>query len=412
MGLRAYLLVEVADDVEQQQFIAALRKLEDTPGVDFVDPVIGSHDIVIMVEAPVTVEALANKIRIENKWIKKVHPRTTADLLRTMLNYILHYGLTDSDFVKHRTDGLENVVKEVEEYPLEKCADKLWVKPANIVELIHLYIRARNPVIVVNADTISPADLELLCNLALVTGNVGREGAGIIALRSYGNSQGQIDMGVSPFYLPGHGLINNGFTRQKITALWGKELPGQTGKGTVEIISGGNKGNIRGLLIVSGGKDLCLDSAYLAGKFSVAITPLLEEGLAQADVILPGTTFAETEGTFTSSERTVQRLHQAIKPVAGRQTWQILCELAEATGYIMDYKSVSEIFAEITAAARIYSGINYADIPEGGIQWSAGGAGSGSLYLERFDFQDGLARFNIREREPDIPREICLSLSR
>jgi len=159
----------------------------------------------------------------------KVNPRTTLALLRAMLNYIIIYDLVDHDFVQSRTTGFEDFAREMRRYPLEEIIDTFWMKPSKIIEAIHLYIRAQRPMIIVNADTVTPDELVLINDLALITGNVGRDGAGIIALRASGNAQGLIDMGVSPDYLPGQQPLTDIAVRQKFEAAWHRTLPLERG---------------------------------------------------------------------------------------------------------------------------------------------------------------------------------------
>lgn len=301
----------------------------------------------------------------------KVSKRMTEELLQTMLNYIFHYDLVDREFVEQRTLGLQVLERNMKPYSLEGWDEAFWVKPSKVVELLHLYLRAKNPMIVVDADSIGMAELALVSNLALITGNVAREGSGIIALRTYGNSQGQIDMGVSADYLPGQEPIFDSTPNARLKELWGKSLPKRRGVSSLEMIQKANSGNIRGIIAIGGSNDdINFEHIGSSRAFSVVISPVFTEDMSQADVILPGTTFAETEGTFTSAERRIQRLHQAIEPVAGKQTWQVLCELSTAIGYKMSYKGTSDIFNEITKAVPDYSRLSFDKIPEGGIKIS------------------------------------------
>jgi len=302
----------------------------------------------------------------------KASKRMTEELLQTILNYVFHYELIDREFIEKRTLGLQVLEKSMKPYSMENWAEAFWVKPAKVIELIQLYIRAKNPMIIVNADTIDPSELTLLSNLALVTGNVARKGAGIIALRGYGNSQGQIDMGVSSEYLPGQVPVFDAEARQRLKASWGKDLPKRKGVGSQDIIDKARTGQIRGVIAVGASGD-DIDTGFLGREhvFSVIISPVLTEEMSHADVILPGTTFAESEGTFTSSEQRVQRLHEAISPLAGKPTWEIMCELANALGYKMGYSSVTDVFDEIAGVVPSYGAIDYGRIPDGGIQLAA-----------------------------------------
>lgn len=322
----------------------------------------------------------------------KVNPRTSIGLLRAMLNYILSYGLVDYDFVRFRTTGFERLANEVKKYPLEKIADTLWIKPARIVEAIHLYIRAQRPVIIVNADTITSAELALINDLALITGNVGRSGAGIIALHTAGNAQGLIDMGVNPDYLPGQQPVTSPAIRQKFKAAWGKPIPTEKGRDAIAIIQGIEEGEIQGILVLGGDATGSIGNAiFEVPIFSVLIDTVRPEKPPYPDVILPGANFAESEGTYTNCERRIQQLHCAISPPAGKKNWEIISALSTRLGYPMNYPTVSSIYNEVAKLAPIFN-TESSRCAGAGTQWPF-------LNTGRFDLEDGLGRFRFVESE-------------
>ncbi len=317
----------------------------------------------------------------------KVSPRTSTGLLRAMLNYILSYGLVNYDFVRLRTTGFERLANGVKKYPLEKIADTLWIKPARIIEAIHLYIQAQRPVIIVNADTITPAELVLINDLALITGNVGRSGAGIIALHTTGNAQGLIDMGVNPDYLPGQQTITNPAIRQKFETAWGKPIPTERGKSA--IAQGIEKGNIQGILVLGGDAGKIGNAIFFeVPVFSVLIDTARPEKPPYPDVILPGANFAESEGTYINCERRIQHLHPAISPPAGKKNWEIISALSTSLGYPMDYPAVPSIYNEIIKLAPILNTAESSQCTDAGTQWPF-------LNNGRFDFEDGLGRLRL-----------------
>jgi formate dehydrogenase major subunit len=321
----------------------------------------------------------------------RVNPRTTLALLKTMLNYIISYDLVDHDFVQSRTTGFEDFARDMRRYPAEDFADTFWMKPSKVIEAIHLYIRARRPVIIVNADTVTPDELTLIDNLALVTGNVGRDGTGIIALHASGNAQGLIDMGVSPDYLPGQQSITDIAVKQKFEAAWHRALPVGKGKDALGIVKGVGKSDIQGILAVG------IDSIGEMGStifevpiFSVLVHTAFPETLPYPDVVLPGATFTESEGTFTNCERRIQRLRRAVPPFSGKENWEVISLLAKAIGYPMDYSSVSGISAEIADLAPIFKAGIY------GKQWPF-------LDNSSFGSNDGLAQLCFVEPEsPEV----------
>ncbi len=320
----------------------------------------------------ITINLEATRLDATADMILRINRRMAEELLQTMLNYVFTYDLIDNEFVDKRTLGLQELKKQMKPYSVENWGETFWVKPAKIIEFIHMYIRAKNPMMIVNADTISPSELSLLCNLAMVTGNVARKGAGIIALRGYGNSQGQIDVGVSPGHLPGQEPVFDSMPNQALETLWGASLPKTAGMAIGDIAEGIAIGEIRGLLVVGGSSD-DIGTGLLQGKhtFTVAIAPIYKEEMAQADVVLPGTTFAETDGTLTSCEQRIQRLHEAVAPKAGKHTWQIICDLASRLGYEMRYSNTADIFAEIARVVPAYGDISFNQIVPDGVKISS-----------------------------------------
>ncbi|TET40333.1 MAG: hypothetical protein E3J66_07015, partial [Dehalococcoidia bacterium] len=321
----------------------------------------------------------------------KVNPRTTLALLKTMLNYIVTYDLVDRDFVQSRTAGFEDFARDMRRYPAEDIADIFWMKPSKVIEAIHLYIRARRPVIIVNADTVTPDELTLIDNLAIITGNVGRDGAGIIGLRASGNAQGLIDIGVSADYLPGQQPVTDIAIRRKFEAAWHSTLPVGKGKDAIGIIKGIDKGDIQGILAVGIDAIGEMGSAiFEVPIFSVLVHTAFPEKPPYPDVVLPGATFAESEGTFTNCERRIQCLHRAVPPFSGKENWEVISLLAGAIGYPMDYSSVSSISAEIADLAPIFKAGIY------GKQWPF-------LDNGRFGSKDGLAQLCLVESEnPEV----------
>jgi len=332
----------------------------------------------------------------------KVNPKTSTALLRAMLNYLISYGLVDHDFIRSQTTGFQSLAREMRKYPLEKITNALWVKPAKIIDTIHLYLRAQRPVIIVDADTITPADLILITNLALITGNVGRSGAGIIVLRSAGNAQGLIDMGVNPDYLPGQQPITEPAVREAVEAVWSRPLPAVGGRDAIGIIEGIEKGEIQGVLVLGGDATGTIGNAiFEVPIFSVLVDTVLPEKPPYPDVVLPGATFAESEGTYTNCERRIQRLHRAVRPPGGESNWEIMVALSNSLDYPMKYRTVSGIEREIARLVPILKTGKGGGYPKEGTQWPF-------LIKGKFDFEDGLARLRLVESEDYQTSEVLV----
>ncbi|WP_238472756.1 molybdopterin-dependent oxidoreductase [Desulforamulus profundi] len=247
------------------------------------------------------------------KMTLKVSRQKMQRLFEAFASYLLQYGMVDQETaLQHRSflDCLEDQL--VEDY-VDILRD-FRVKPDKIIQFIHRYRRARNPVIIVDGQRQSQDELELLRTFALMTGNLGQPGRGILALYPYSNVHGLLDLGI------------------------------KTAPKDWELLWQGIKNDrIKGLFIL--GEAAELDERFWQGVKAVVITPSLSKNL-QADVILPGSTFGETGGTITNSEGRIQRLFPALPSPAERETWQVLLGLAYQSGYFMNY-SMQEVYGEM-----------------------------------------------------------------
>jgi formate dehydrogenase major subunit len=301
----------------------------------------------------------------------KVNHRTSVDLLQTMVGYITAYDLVDQDFINSRTSGFRDFSSAMSKYSLGEIANVPWVRPSKIIEMIHLYIRAQNPVIIMDANMATTSELALICELALITGNVGRDGAGIIILRTPGNAQGLIDMGVDPDYLPGQQLVTSAAARRKFETVWGGLVPIVKGRNSIEIIQGVEKGEIHGIFII--GSDAVgemRNTIFELPIFSVLIDTVFPEEPPYPDIILPGADFTESDGTYTNCERKIQHLHRAISPPGGKQNWEIISALATSLGYPMHYHKVSDIYQEIIGLVPPYRIAGNSKPTDGIPQWT------------------------------------------
>jgi formate dehydrogenase major subunit len=258
----------------------------------------------------------------------KVNRRTSLEVLNAMLSYITEYDLVDHGFISSCAADCAELAAELKQLPISKICEIPWVNPARLIEAANLYVRAKNPVILVDGDHITPAESAAISKLALITGNTGREGAGIIVLRTHCNSQGLLDMGV-----------------------------GHNARSFVEEIE---NGNIEGVLLIGNGAVAGHSHAiYSSNAFTVLIDADLPDRPPYPLVMLPGAYPEESAGTYTNCEGRVQRLHPAFPPPAGRSNWEIIAQLSGALGYHMDYSSLEEIEAECSKA-NISPGQRYA----------------------------------------------------
>ena len=286
----------------------------------------------------------------------KANRRTGAALLDAMIGYIISCNIVDHEFINRATAGYEELRREIGLHPRGKISEVPWVPAASIVDAIQLYTGAANPVIIIDADTISIQGRNAINALALITGNTGRDGAGIIALRSPGNAQGLMDMGVSPKYLPGQVPVQSTTDRRRFEEAWGRSLPVREGIPATGIRRSIEAGEIEGVLVIGNGLEPEYDSSVFdTSVFSVLIGAVLPEGHILPDVVLPAASFAESDGTYTNCERRIQMLRSNIAPPAGRLNRDIIAALSSAAGYPLQYSSAADIRGEISRLVPAYT---------------------------------------------------------
>ena len=238
-----------------------------------------------------------------------------------------------------------------------------------------------------------------LLNMCLIAGQIGKIGSGINPPRGQNNVQGVSDVGCLPMSYPGYIPVTDDENRKKVAAIWNipyEALSGKIGLTTVEIMQAAHAGKVKGLYIM-GENPMLTDpnlnhtrKALQKLEFLVVQDIFPTETSAYADVILPGVSFAEKNGTFVNSDRRVSRVRKAVDPPGkARQDWEVLWEVARRMGYPMKpYADESEIFNEIAAVAPIMAGISYDRIEREGIQWpcpTRDHPGTGTLFLDEFN---------------------------
>jgi predicted molibdopterin-dependent oxidoreductase YjgC len=218
--------------------------------------------------------------------------------------------------------------------------------------------------------------VKALCNLALLTGETEEGGGGVYPMLTQNNAQGAFDMGSLSEFLPGYQRVEDEKAHRKFEEIWEREIPEKPGLTSVEMFDTILEGKIKALYIF--GEDPLISLPNLERlknglhqlEFLVVQDLFMTHIGSYAQVILPGVSFAEKDGTFTSMERRVQRVRKAISPVGdSRPDWKILCDISTKMGYPMGYQSPAEIMDEIASIVPIYSGVSYSSLEKGGIQW-------------------------------------------
>ncbi len=337
---------------------------------------------------------------------------TDVALINALIHVILEEGLEDEQFITQRTEGFEQLEAAVEPYTPEFVEKISGVAAEDIVEAARIYAQAPAASIVfsmgITQHTTGTDNVLSLANLAMVTGNVGKPGAGVNPLRGQNNVQGACDVGALPDVYSGYQKVDDDQVRAKFEAAWGGSLPAGPGLTVVEMINASAEGKLKGLYVM--GENPMLsdpDSSHVEGalkKLDLLIVQdiFLSETAQLADVVLPAAAFAEKEGTFTNTERRVQRVRKALEPPGkAHGDWQIICDLARRMGYEMSYAGVAAIQDEIAAVTPIYGGITYDRLEEGALQWPCRDHDDpGMPILHVGEFARGLGKFHPVEFIP------------
>ena len=347
-------------------------------------------------------------------WLRQ-RPGTDIAVINGMMNLIIQENLHDQAYIAERTENFEALKETVAKYTPEYVEQISGVPAADLRRAARLYGQAKAAAIVyamgITQHTVGTDNVKSLANLAMLCGNIGIEGGGVNPLRGQNNVQGACDMGGLPNVFSGYQPVADANARAKMEAAWGvKNLPDKPGMTMTEMVPAMSKGNFKALYLV-GENPVVSDpdadhvvKAFQKLDFLVVQDIFLTETARLADVVLPATSFAEKEGTFSNTERRVGRVRQAIPPVGDSwPDWRIIAELSRRLGYPMDYADPEAIFEEIRQVTPSYAGITYARLDtEGGLQWPCPATDHpGTVYLHRDRFARGKgAFFAIDHRDP------------
>jgi predicted molibdopterin-dependent oxidoreductase YjgC len=352
-------------------------------------------------------------------WLSQ-KPGTDTAWINGLAQVIVKEGWYDQTYVKERTEDFEALKASVESYTPEYVAGITGIPAEKIVEAARLYAQAKAAAIVytmgITQHTKGTDQVKALANLAMLCGNVGIPHGGVNPLRGQNNVQGACDMGGLPNVFPGYQPVTDGGILRKFEEAWG--TPGmndKVGLTVVEIIRAAKTKAVRGLYIMGENPVLSdADSNHVVEAlnhldFLVVQDLFLTETARLAHVVLPGASFAEKDGTFSNTERRVQRVRQAIPPLKGSwPDWQILSGIASRMGYPMLYRRPEDIFEEIRQVTPSYAGITYERLNGEGIQWPCPTTDHpGTLYLHKDRFTRGRGKFHaIAHKDPaEIPDE-------
>jgi formate dehydrogenase alpha subunit len=363
-------------------------------------------------------------VNFATMWLAQ-KPGTDVPLFSAMAHVILKEKLYNEEFIRARTENFDAFVASMEKFTPEYAQQISGVSAEQIAAAARLYASAENAAIYwalgIPEHSHGTDNAMTLIHLALLTGHIGREGNGLNPLRGQNNVQGASDSGVMPWHYPGYQRVDDETSVQKFEKIWNIEPGGlnrSLGLTTTEILSAAGPGGVRALYIM--GENPMMSEPNLNHtrhqieqlEFIAAQDLFINESGSYADVFLPATSWAEKDGTFTNTDRRVQRVRQAVAPRRqARPDWQILCDLAkriegklgrENTGR-WDYSHPCEVLEEMGTLVPEYAGVKYHRLENEGLQvpvWDDDHPGTPFLFAE--SFPRGRAKFHPMDYIPSV----------
>jgi len=335
--------------------------------------------------------------RFATLWLRQ-NLGTDVAWINGMMHVIIKENLYDEAYVNSRTVGLDDLKKCVAPYTPAHVQQVTGIPQDDLVRAARLYAGAPAASVLyamgITQHTSGTDNVKSLANLVMLCGNVGIVGGGVNPLRGQNNVQGACDMGALPNVYSGYQKVDDTAVNQRMAKTWGVDLPSQPGLTVTQMMDKAHTGEIKALYIVGENPMLSDPDLNHAEQslnhidFLVVQDIFMTETARMADVVLPAASFAEKEGTFTNTERKVQRVRKALEPPgAAREDGRIICDLAQQMGYSMSYEHSLAVMQEIASVTPSYCGINYQRLEKGGIHWPCTGTdhpGTPCLHMDQF----------------------------
>lgn len=369
---------------------------------------------------------LAGKAHV---WLR-LKPGTDIALINGLMRIIIKSDWHDKRFIQECTSGFEQVVQTVEKYTPEYVEKITGVPQSLLFEAAEIYGTAEKAQIFytlgITEHVCGTDNVMSLANLTLLTGNIGKPNTGLNPMRGQNNVQGSCDMGALPNVYPGYQKVDAPSVQEKFEKAWGVKLSNKIGLMIPDMFDKAISGELKAMYIMGEDPVLTDGDANHVRKalnhldFLVVQNLFLTETAKLADVVLPGASFAEKDGTFTNTERRVQLVRQAINPIGNsRPDWRVIMELANRMGYTMSYNHPSEIMDEMASLSPIYAGVSFDRLEASGLQWPVpdkNHPGTPYLHVDG-KFSGGIGKFMPIEHqapgeEPDSEYPFLLSTGR
>ncbi|MFP4641430.1 MAG: formate dehydrogenase subunit alpha [Dehalococcoidia bacterium] len=353
-----------------------------------------------------------NLCDIAHIWLRH-HPGTDVALLMGMAKVIVDQGLLDKEFIEERCEGFEEFKEALEGFHLDRVSEITGVPMRDIAEAAQIYATSHPASILysmgITQHSHGTDNVLATANIAMLTGNVGKWASGVNPLRGQNNVQGACDLGALPNVYTGYQAVTNSSIRKKFEEAWNCILPGEPGLPLTEMFNAIEGGKIKAMYLMGENPMLSdpdithIKTALEKLEFLVVQDIFPTETAKLADVVLPGTTFAEKDGTFTNTERRAQRVRKALEPVGNsRPDWKIICDIANKMGIEgFGFSDPSEIMEEIADLTPSYGGITYSRLEIGGLQWPCPTDDyPGTRFLHEGIFARGKGKFSPLEYKP------------
>jgi formate dehydrogenase major subunit len=364
---------------------------------------------------------VANPRRIELcRWADlflQFNPGTDVPLMMGMVKIIVDEGLADAAFIEERCEGFDEFKKSLDQFPLDEVEKITGVPGDKIAEAARIYA-THSPASILYSMGITQHshgtdNVLATANLALLTGNVGKVSSGVNPLRGQNNVQGACDVGSLPNVYPGYQRVNLPQMKEKFEEAWGTSLSGKVGLALTEMFNIALEGKLKAMYLIGENPILSdadanhIKEAIKNLDFLVVQDIFLTETAELADVVLPATSFAEKDGTFTNTERRVQRVRKVLNPRGdSRGDWEIVCEVARRMGAPgFEFEDSSAVMDELASVSPIYGGMHFDRIEDVGLQWPCSDRdhpGTMFLHSERFSTETGKGQFKQLTYKPPM----------
>ncbi len=361
---------------------------------------------------------LVRSPHIEASHFLQLRPGTNVAVINAIAHVIVEEGLIDEKFVAERCESSDyhnwkSFISLAENSP-EATEAHTGVPAKEVRAAARLYATGGNSAIYyglgVTEHSQGSTMVMGMANLAMATGNLGRDGVGVNPLRGQNNVQGSCDMGSFPHELAGYRHVSDDTARATFEAFWGVKIDSEPGLRIPNMLDGAIDGHFKGLFVQ--GEDIAqsdpnthhVQAALRAMELVIVQDLFVNETAKLAHVFFPGTSFLEKDGTFTNAERRINRVRPAMRAKTGKQEWQAVCDLATALGHPMHYDSSSAIMDEIAALTPTFAGVSFAKLDAlGSVQWPCNDqTPSGTPIMHLNKFVRGLGKFTAT---PYVPTE-------